>query len=228
MTGRESRVLSCPSLCPPRRRPGKLLGRGHQGLEQRGRVRGPYLARPHFHGTPADGSAGRARSYSAALLRRVKVPAWSGEAEDQVLRHARGPCRLLRGRDRTGAAVRFRLGQPCAARFTTVRYDNPGCGLSDREGSDLSFEGQVAGALAPAMEAFYQLPFERYCPYEPPVVMTNVRSANVQSAMKRAARPSTRELRSLARIRDCLANIVSDRIRYLIGYMDAWVRDGAC
>jgi pimeloyl-ACP methyl ester carboxylesterase len=37
-----------------------------------------------------------------------------------------------------------------AERFTTVRYDNPGCGLSDREGSDLSFEGQVAAALAVA------------------------------------------------------------------------------
>ena len=31
-----------------------------------------------------------------------------------------------------------------------VRYDKPGCGLSDREGVDLSFDGQVAAALAVA------------------------------------------------------------------------------
>jgi pimeloyl-ACP methyl ester carboxylesterase len=36
-----------------------------------------------------------------------------------------------------------------AERFTVVRYDKPGCGLSDRDGADLSFEGQVA-ALAVA------------------------------------------------------------------------------
>ena len=35
-------------------------------------------------------------------------------------------------------------------RFTVIRYDKPGCGLSDREGIDLSFEGQVAAALAVA------------------------------------------------------------------------------
>ena len=28
-----------------------------------------------------------------------------------------------------------------------IRFDKPGCGLSDREGVDLSFEGQVAAAL---------------------------------------------------------------------------------
>jgi pimeloyl-ACP methyl ester carboxylesterase len=37
-----------------------------------------------------------------------------------------------------------------AERFTVVRYDKPGCGLSDREGVDLSFDGQVAAALAVA------------------------------------------------------------------------------
>jgi pimeloyl-ACP methyl ester carboxylesterase/DNA-binding CsgD family transcriptional regulator len=37
-----------------------------------------------------------------------------------------------------------------AERFTVVRYDKPGCGLSDREGIVLSFEGQVAAALAVA------------------------------------------------------------------------------
>jgi pimeloyl-ACP methyl ester carboxylesterase/DNA-binding CsgD family transcriptional regulator len=37
-----------------------------------------------------------------------------------------------------------------AERFTVIRNDNPGCGLSDRDAADLSFEGQVAAALAVA------------------------------------------------------------------------------
>ena len=37
-----------------------------------------------------------------------------------------------------------------AERFTVIRYDKPGCGLSDRDAVDLSFEGQVAAALAVA------------------------------------------------------------------------------
>jgi len=37
-----------------------------------------------------------------------------------------------------------------AERFTVIRYDKPGCGLSDRDAADLSFEGQVAAALAVA------------------------------------------------------------------------------
>jgi pimeloyl-ACP methyl ester carboxylesterase/DNA-binding CsgD family transcriptional regulator len=37
-----------------------------------------------------------------------------------------------------------------AERFTVIRYDKLGCGLSDREGVDLSFDGQVAAALAVA------------------------------------------------------------------------------
>ena len=37
-----------------------------------------------------------------------------------------------------------------AERFTAIRYDKPGCGLSDRDGIDLSFDGQVAAALAVA------------------------------------------------------------------------------
>jgi pimeloyl-ACP methyl ester carboxylesterase/DNA-binding CsgD family transcriptional regulator len=37
-----------------------------------------------------------------------------------------------------------------AERFTVVRYDKPGCGLSDRHGIDLSFDGQVAAAMAVA------------------------------------------------------------------------------
>ena len=31
-----------------------------------------------------------------------------------------------------------------------IRYDKPGCGLSERDGIDLSFDGQVAAALAVA------------------------------------------------------------------------------
>jgi pimeloyl-ACP methyl ester carboxylesterase len=37
-----------------------------------------------------------------------------------------------------------------AERFTVIRYDKAGCGLSDRDGVDLSFDGQVAAALAVA------------------------------------------------------------------------------
>src|ERR1700749_4136060 len=37
-----------------------------------------------------------------------------------------------------------------AERFTVIRYDKPGCGLSDRNGIDLSFDGQLAAALAGA------------------------------------------------------------------------------
>jgi pimeloyl-ACP methyl ester carboxylesterase/DNA-binding CsgD family transcriptional regulator len=35
-------------------------------------------------------------------------------------------------------------------RFTVIRYDKPGCGLSDRDGADLSFDGQLTAALAVA------------------------------------------------------------------------------
>jgi pimeloyl-ACP methyl ester carboxylesterase/DNA-binding CsgD family transcriptional regulator len=37
-----------------------------------------------------------------------------------------------------------------AERFTVIRFDKPGCGLSGRDGIDLSFDGQVAAALAVA------------------------------------------------------------------------------
>jgi pimeloyl-ACP methyl ester carboxylesterase len=43
-----------------------------------------------------------------------------------------------------------RVVEGLAERFTVIRYDKPGCGLSDREGADLSFDGQVAAALAVA------------------------------------------------------------------------------
>ena len=42
------------------------------------------------------------------------------------------------------------LVERLAERFTVIRYDKPGCGLSDREGIDLSFDGQVSAALAAA------------------------------------------------------------------------------
>jgi pimeloyl-ACP methyl ester carboxylesterase/DNA-binding CsgD family transcriptional regulator len=35
-------------------------------------------------------------------------------------------------------------------RFTLIRFDKPGCGLADRDGIDLSFDGHVAAALAVA------------------------------------------------------------------------------
>jgi pimeloyl-ACP methyl ester carboxylesterase/DNA-binding CsgD family transcriptional regulator len=37
-----------------------------------------------------------------------------------------------------------------AERFTVIRYDKPGCGLSDRDGADLSFDAQVTAAMAVA------------------------------------------------------------------------------
>ncbi len=37
-----------------------------------------------------------------------------------------------------------------AKHFTVIRYDKPGCGLSDRDGADLSFQAQVTAALAVA------------------------------------------------------------------------------
>jgi pimeloyl-ACP methyl ester carboxylesterase/DNA-binding CsgD family transcriptional regulator len=40
--------------------------------------------------------------------------------------------------------------QRLAEQFTVIRYDKPGCGLSDRDDVDLSVDGQVAAALAVA------------------------------------------------------------------------------
>jgi pimeloyl-ACP methyl ester carboxylesterase/DNA-binding CsgD family transcriptional regulator len=40
--------------------------------------------------------------------------------------------------------------QRLAQQFTVIRYDKPGCGLSNRESIDLSFDGQVAAAVAVA------------------------------------------------------------------------------
>jgi pimeloyl-ACP methyl ester carboxylesterase len=54
----------------------------------------------------------------------------------------------LRGQLRLFAFEAF--AERLAERFTVIRYDKPGCGLSDRDGADLSFDGQVAAALAVA------------------------------------------------------------------------------
>jgi pimeloyl-ACP methyl ester carboxylesterase/DNA-binding CsgD family transcriptional regulator len=40
--------------------------------------------------------------------------------------------------------------QRLSERYTVIRYDKPGCGLSDRDPADLSFDGHVATALAVA------------------------------------------------------------------------------
>ncbi len=55
--------------------------------------------------------------------------------------------------DLSGQLELFSFGEffeRLADRFTVIRYDKPGCGLSDRDGTDLSFDGQVAAALAVA------------------------------------------------------------------------------
>ncbi len=54
----------------------------------------------------------------------------------------------LRGQLELFSFASFMAG--LAERFTVIRYDKPGCGLSDRDGVDLSFDGQVAAALAVA------------------------------------------------------------------------------
>ena len=53
----------------------------------------------------------------------------------------------------TGQLELFSFGaftERLAERFTVIRYDKPGCGLSDTDGADLSFDGQVAAAVAVA------------------------------------------------------------------------------
>jgi pimeloyl-ACP methyl ester carboxylesterase/DNA-binding CsgD family transcriptional regulator len=54
----------------------------------------------------------------------------------------------LRGQLELGSFGRF--AEQLTERFTLIRYDKPGCGLSDRDGIDLSFDGQVSAALAVA------------------------------------------------------------------------------
>ena len=54
----------------------------------------------------------------------------------------------LRGQLELFSFASFMAG--LAERFTVIRYDKPGCGLSDRDGVDMSFDGQVAAALAVA------------------------------------------------------------------------------
>ena len=105
-----------------------------------------------------------ARPCAAPLLRRLGVSAWAGEAEDQVLQHARGPCRSMGAgpallcdsgwiTDLRAQLELFSFGsfvERLAERLTVIRYDKPGCGLSDRDGIDLPFDEQVAAALAVA------------------------------------------------------------------------------
>ena len=55
----------------------------------------------------------------------------------------------------TGQLELFSFGaftERLAERFTVIRYDKPGCGLSDTDRADLSFDGQVAAALAVAAD----------------------------------------------------------------------------
>ena len=53
----------------------------------------------------------------------------------------------------TGQLELFSFGafiERLAERFTLIRYDKPGCGLSDRDVADLSFDAQVTAAIAVA------------------------------------------------------------------------------
>jgi len=120
-------------------------------------------AAPGFSGLPPTRpSRRRAGPFTAP----AGVSAWTREAEGPVLRHACGPSRYstsgtgpvllcdsgwvphLRGQLERYSFGAF-VGR-LAERFTVIRYDKPGCGLSDRDGIDLSFDGQVAAALAVA------------------------------------------------------------------------------
>ena len=94
------------------------------------------------------------------------MPAWAGDAHDQVRRHPGRPYRLLHGRAGppllcdSGWVTHLRrqldlfsfgkFVEGLTRRFTVIRYDKPGCGLSDRDGTDVSFDAQVAAALAVA------------------------------------------------------------------------------
>ena len=95
------------------------------------------------------------------------VSARTGRAEDPVLRHVRGPRRLFHvGRwprrccvipgwstDLRGQRELSSFGsviEELAGRITVIRYDKPGCGPPDRDRDDVSFDGQVASALAVA------------------------------------------------------------------------------
>ena len=53
----------------------------------------------------------------------------------------------------TGQLSLFAFGsfvERLAERFTVIRYDKPGCGLSDRDVTDLSLDAQVGAAVAVA------------------------------------------------------------------------------
>jgi pimeloyl-ACP methyl ester carboxylesterase len=66
-------------------------------------------------------------SYQAA--RETGPPVWAGKGCWLLLRG------VLAGLLFTGSFIEL-----LAERFTVIRYDKPGCGLSDREPVDLSFE----------------------------------------------------------------------------------------
>jgi pimeloyl-ACP methyl ester carboxylesterase/DNA-binding CsgD family transcriptional regulator len=83
-----------------------------------------------YCGTPAGRVAYSASGAGPALL-----------CDSGWITHLRGQLDLCSFGDFIG-----RLGE----RFTVIRYDKPGCGLSDRDGIDLSFDGQVSAALAVA------------------------------------------------------------------------------
>jgi len=85
-----------------------------------------------------------------------------GEGGGSVLCHPGGPGGVRDGGRRPAAAARHGLvthltgqlelfwfgafAERLAERFTVIGYDKPGCGLSDTDGADLSFDGQVAAA----------------------------------------------------------------------------------
>lgn len=69
------------------------------------------LGPPHGQRCPGPRSRCTPNNRTTATLYRLNVgmPAWTGEAENQILRHPCGPCRLLNGGFRAGAAVRLGL-----------------------------------------------------------------------------------------------------------------------
>ena len=89
------------------------------------------------------------------LIAPAGVSAWTGRAEDPVLRHAHGLRRLRRRgcvipdwiTDLRGQLELSSVGsviEGLAERFTVIRYDKPWCGPPDRGEDHVSFDGQVA------------------------------------------------------------------------------------
>jgi pimeloyl-ACP methyl ester carboxylesterase/DNA-binding CsgD family transcriptional regulator len=105
--------------------PGPLLYLGGWGCHP-----GPVRPRIRYCATPAGRVAYSTAGAGPALL-----------CDSGWITHLRGQLELF--------SFGSFIGQ-LAERFTVIRYDKPGCGLSDRDGIDLSFDGQVAAALAVA------------------------------------------------------------------------------